>query len=199
LISRRIGVTKRLAKLSPNHTADRSAISAIRRVAGRRDRVPDHRCRAAQRADRLRDDVRADRADALGLPERHLGVVVARRDLVGGVDQPADRRHEAVGLAVEFPGVSRAAATEFLTIDAGRRSVQIAFATMLVVARRDLVGGVDQPADRRHEAVGEVEPEPHRRQTEFLTIDAGRRSVQIAFATMFALIALIALLSAVCG
>ncbi|RVU14556.1 sensor histidine kinase NtrY-like [Methylobacterium oryzihabitans] len=40
---------------------------------------------------------------------------------------------EVTRLAVEFPGVSRAAATEFLTIDAGRRSVQIAFATMFAL------------------------------------------------------------------
>ncbi|WP_018263732.1 sensor histidine kinase NtrY-like [Methylobacterium sp. WSM2598] len=40
---------------------------------------------------------------------------------------------EVTRLAVEFPGVSRAAATEFLTIDAGRRSVQIAFASMFAL------------------------------------------------------------------
>ncbi|GJD48420.1 Adaptive-response sensory-kinase SasA [Methylobacterium crusticola] len=40
---------------------------------------------------------------------------------------------EVTRLAVEFPGVSRAAAAEFLTIDAGRRSVQIAFATMFAL------------------------------------------------------------------
>ncbi|WP_287748335.1 PAS domain-containing sensor histidine kinase, partial [Methylobacterium sp.] len=40
---------------------------------------------------------------------------------------------EVSQLAVEFPGVSRAAAVEFLTIDAGRRSVQIAFASMFAL------------------------------------------------------------------
>ena len=32
------------------------------------------------------------------------------------------------------------------------------------IAGRDQVGGADQPADRRDQPVGEVEPDPHRRQ-----------------------------------
>ena len=34
---------------------------------------------------------------ALAAPHRHLDIEIAGRDLVGGVDQPADRRHEPVG------------------------------------------------------------------------------------------------------
>ena len=34
---------------------------------------------------------------ALPAPDRHLNVEIAGRDLVGRVDQPADRRHQPVG------------------------------------------------------------------------------------------------------
>ena len=42
-------------------------------------------------------------------------------------------QREVPQVAVEFPGVSRAAASEYLTIDAGRRAVQVAFASMFAL------------------------------------------------------------------
>jgi two-component system, NtrC family, nitrogen regulation sensor histidine kinase NtrY len=42
-------------------------------------------------------------------------------------------QREVPQVAVEFPGVSRAAAAEYLTIDAGRRAVQVAFASMFAL------------------------------------------------------------------
>jgi two-component system nitrogen regulation sensor histidine kinase NtrY len=42
-------------------------------------------------------------------------------------------------LAVEFPAIARAAATEYLSIDARRKGVQIAFASMFALDRLILV------------------------------------------------------------
>ena len=103
-----------------------------------------------------------DGDDAVGIDAEH-----ARRDPrehgLGEAAAPVDQvvgRPQAVVLAAQLlrHGVEALAEMGEIAVRFPRRHAGVE------VAGGDLVGGVDEPADRGDEAVGEVQPEPHRRE-----------------------------------
>ena len=96
--------------------------------------------------------VDADDAGA-GAGEHRLGEAAAAVDHVAGA-------HDVVALGAQLLRhlVEGLAELGEIAFRAAHRHLDVQ------IAGRDDVGGADQPPDRRHQAVGEVEADPHRRQ-----------------------------------
>ena len=99
---------------------------------------------------------------AFGVDADHAGAGAGQHRLgeaAAAVDQVA-RAHQIVALRAQFLRhlVEGLAELGEIAFRAAHRHLDIE------IAGRDEIGGADQAADRRHQAIGEVQPDPDRRQ-----------------------------------